>query len=145
MANTPATSAKAVKCSNDCPVPVTGRSTAGTTDKTMIANIPTHARARATIVEKWPRSSLGLFSSQDLMGKPAEIKMVMNSRTMTTTDQTDKLALKLSLPVNVRISWPTLSMVSVISRREDRLAAVSPKSDQGVLGHASKVCGFILP
>jgi hypothetical protein len=96
----------------------------------MIANIPTHARARATIVEKWPRSSLGLFSSQDLMGKPAEIKMVMNSRTMTTTDQTDKLALKLSLPVNVRISWPTLSMVSVISRREDRLAAVSPKSDQ---------------
>jgi hypothetical protein len=70
------------------------------------------------------------FSSQDLMGKPAEIKMVMNSRTMTTTDQTDKLALKLSLPVNVRISWPTLSMVSVISRREDRLAAVSPKSDQ---------------
>jgi hypothetical protein len=30
-------------------------------------------------------------------------------------------------------------------KKKDRLAAVSPKSDQGVLGHASKVCGFILP
>jgi hypothetical protein len=33
-------------------------------------------------------------------------------------DQTDKLALKLSLPVNSRILWPTLSMVSVIRRKE---------------------------
>jgi hypothetical protein len=119
MANTPATSAKAVKCSNNCPAPVTGRSTTGTTDKTIIANIPTHARARATILEKWPRSSLGLLSSQDLMGEPAEIRMVINSRTMTTTDQTNKLALKLSLPVNARISWPTLSKrrVKVFSLR----------------------------
>src|ERR1019366_3164103 len=120
MANTPATSAKAVKCSTNCPAPVTGRSTAGTTDKIIIVNIPTHARARATILEKWPRSSLGLLSSQDLMGNPVEIRMVMNSRTMTATNQTDKLALKLSLPGNSRILSSPFSMVSVISRREDR-------------------------
>jgi hypothetical protein len=64
------------------------------------------------------------------MGKPAGIKMVMNPRTMATTDQTDKLRLKLSLPVNAPVSWPILSTVSVLSRREARHAAVSPKSDQ---------------
>jgi hypothetical protein len=54
------------------------------------------------------------------MWKPAEIKMVMNPRTMTTTVQADKLALKLSLPDNSRISWSLLSMVLVLSRREGR-------------------------
>ena len=51
MAKAPPTIAKAVRCSSNCPAPVTGRSAAGTTDKMIIARIPIHAIMRAILVK----------------------------------------------------------------------------------------------